>query len=69
MPPVAANQVSIYDIADATGYSPAAIHKAIERFGYMPEYVTPGGARYFSHTLIEILKEKMRKHNCNGSKR
>lgn len=61
-------RVSIYDIADELGYTAAAVHKAVDRFGYEPEETTPGGVRYFSRLVIALLREKMRK-SPNGSQR
>jgi hypothetical protein len=62
-----ATPVSIYSIARELGYTPAAIHKAIDRYGYEPETVTPGGVRYFSRLIIQLLRDKMRKSpNGNG---
>jgi hypothetical protein len=72
MPPPAAKSppkpVSIYDIAEELGYRAVAIHKAIERYGYEPEEVTPGGVRYFSRLIISLLREKMRRHNGSNGK-
>lgn len=59
-------QVSIYDIAAETGYTPAGIHKAIERLSLDPELTTPNGTRYFSRLVIPILKEHMRAKPKNG---
>jgi hypothetical protein len=60
-------QISIYDIAAATGYTPAGIHKAIERLGLEPEMTTPNGTRYFSRLVIPILKDHMRVKPKNGA--
>lgn len=60
--------VSIYDIAEELGYSAVAIHKAIERYSYEPEEITPGGVRYFSRLIIPLLREKMRRHNGSNGK-
>lgn len=61
MPAELAEQLSIYDIAARTGYSAAAIHNAVARFGIKAEEITPGGVRYFSENIIPILKARMRK--------
>jgi hypothetical protein len=61
-----ATQLSIYDIAEETGYTPAGIHKAIERLGIPPELITPGGVRYFSRLAVDKLKEHMRTKPKNG---
>lgn len=52
--------LSIYDIAEETGYSAAGIHKAIERFGIEPDFTSRGGFRYFSPTVVDTLREQMR---------
>lgn len=59
VPPID-RRVSIYDIAEETGYTPAGIHKALDRLGIEPEDITPGGVRYFSPLAIEKLREHMR---------
>jgi DNA-binding transcriptional MerR regulator len=65
VPPVD-RRVSIYDIAEETGYSPSGIHRALDRLGIEPEDVTPGGVRYFSPLAIEKLREHMRTKPKNG---
>jgi hypothetical protein len=62
----APKQVSIYDIAEETGYTPAGVHKAIERLGIEPELITPSGARYFSRLAIDKLRQEMRTKPKNG---
>lgn len=58
--PVVSTPLSIYDLAEKLGYSPAGVHKALERIGIKPEQVTPGGVRYFSPLAIDKLREHMR---------
>lgn len=55
-----ATPLSVYDLAVKLGYTPAGIHKAIERLGIKPEQITPSGFRYFSPLAIDILREHMR---------
>lgn len=57
---VVATPLSIYDLALKLGYTPAGVHRAIERLGIKPEQITPSGFRYFSPLALEILREKMR---------
>lgn len=63
--PVVAKPLSVYDIAEEMGYTPAGVHKAIERLSILPEQVTPAGVRYFSPLIIEKLREHMRRSPGN----
>ena len=58
-----ASLLSIYDIAKQTGHSAMAIHNAIERLEIKPDQITPSGHRYFSESIVPVLREKMRKPN------
>ena len=62
-----ATPLSVYDLAEKLGYTPAGVHKAIERLGIKPEQITPSGFRYFSPLALGILREHMRTApNGNG---
>lgn len=52
--------LSVSQIADRTGHSIVAIHKAINRHNITPEVVTPSGYRYFDESTVAFLKENMR---------
>ena len=52
--------LSVAQIAELTGHSSVAVHKAIERFEIQPKLTTPSGYRYFAEATADFLKENMR---------